>query len=47
MQVTKQAYVKEEVSVKKEPVKETRTVTDNVTSEKVKVKGATGEEVEE
>jgi uncharacterized protein (TIGR02271 family) len=44
VQVTKQPYVKEEVSVKKKPVTETRTVTDKVTSEKVKVKGATGEE---
>ena len=39
VQVTKQPYVKEEVSVKKKPVTETRTVTDKVTSEKVKVKG--------
>jgi uncharacterized protein (TIGR02271 family) len=38
VQVTKQPYVKEEVSVKKKPVTETRTVTDKVTSEKVKVK---------
>jgi uncharacterized protein (TIGR02271 family) len=44
VQVTKQPYVKEEVSVKKKPVTETRTVTDKVTSEKVKVKGAAGEE---
>jgi uncharacterized protein (TIGR02271 family) len=44
-QVTKQPYVKEEVSVKKKPVTETRTVSDQVTSEKVKVKG-TGEEEE-
>jgi uncharacterized protein (TIGR02271 family) len=42
--VTKQPYVKEEVSVKKKPVTETRTVTDKVTSEKVKVKGTGGEE---
>ena len=46
VQVTKQPYVKEEVSVKKKPVTETRTVTDKVTSEKVKVKG-TGKEEEE
>jgi uncharacterized protein (TIGR02271 family) len=39
VQVTKQPYVKEEVSVKKKPITETRTVTDKVTSEKVKVKG--------
>ena len=38
VQVTKQHYVKDEVSVKKKPVTETRTVTDKVTSEKVKVK---------
>jgi uncharacterized protein (TIGR02271 family) len=44
VQVTKQPYVKEEVSVKKKPVTETRKVTDKVTSEKVKVKGAGGEE---
>ena len=48
VQVTKQPYVKEEVSVKKKPVTETRTVTDKVTSEKVKVKGTdTEEEIEE
>jgi uncharacterized protein (TIGR02271 family) len=39
VQVTKQPYVKEEVSVKKKPITETRTVTEQVTSEKVKVKG--------
>jgi uncharacterized protein (TIGR02271 family) len=39
VQVTKQPYVKEEVSVKKKPVTETRTVSEQVTSEKVKVKG--------
>jgi uncharacterized protein (TIGR02271 family) len=44
VQITKQPYVKEEVSVKKKPVTETRTVTDKVTSEKVKVKGTGGEE---
>ncbi len=44
VQVTKQPYVKEEVSVKKKPVTETRTVTDKVTSEKVKVKGTDVEE---
>jgi uncharacterized protein (TIGR02271 family) len=44
VQVTKQPYVKEEVSVKKKPVTETLTVSDEVTSEKVKVKGASGEE---
>jgi stress response protein YsnF len=44
VRVTKQPYVKEEVSVKKKPVTETRTVTDKVTSEKVKVKGTDTEE---
>jgi uncharacterized protein (TIGR02271 family) len=44
VQVTKQPYVKEEVSVKKKPVTETRTVNEQVRSEKVKVKGTSGEE---
>jgi uncharacterized protein (TIGR02271 family) len=39
VQVTKQPYVKEEVSVKKKPVTETRTVREQVTTEKVNVKG--------
>jgi uncharacterized protein (TIGR02271 family) len=47
VQVTKQPYVKEELSVKKKPVTETRTVTDKVTSEKVKVKGTDVGEAEE
>ncbi|MFL6403413.1 MAG: YsnF/AvaK domain-containing protein, partial [Nitrososphaeraceae archaeon] len=50
LQVTKQPYVKEEVSVKKKPVTEKRTVSEKVTSEKVKVKGkdvGEGEEEEE
>jgi uncharacterized protein (TIGR02271 family) len=48
VQVTKQPYVKEEVSVKKKPVTETKTVTDQVTSEKARVKGdGREEEVEE
>jgi uncharacterized protein (TIGR02271 family) len=46
VQVTKQPYVKEEVSVKKKPVTETRRISDKVTSEKVKVKGTSGEEEE-
>ena len=46
VQVTKQPYVKEEVAVKKKPVTETKTVTDQVTSEEVRVKG-TGREDEE
>jgi uncharacterized protein (TIGR02271 family) len=44
VQVTKEPYVKEEVSVKKKPVTETRKVSDQVTSEKVKVKGTSREE---
>ncbi|MFL6360095.1 MAG: YsnF/AvaK domain-containing protein [Nitrososphaeraceae archaeon] len=44
VQVTKQPYVKEEVSVKKKPVTETRTVSEQVTSEKVNVKGTDMEE---
>lgn len=36
--VTKEPYVKEEVAIKKEPVTETRTVSDTVTKEKVSVK---------
>ena len=39
VKVTKEPYVKEEVSVKKKPVTETRQVTDEVRSEKVKVSG--------
>jgi uncharacterized protein (TIGR02271 family) len=44
VEVTKQPYVKEEVSVKKKPVTETRTVSEQVTSEKVNVKGTDAEE---
>lgn len=39
VQVTKEPYVKEEVAVKKKPVTETRTVSDEVKSERVKVSG--------
>jgi uncharacterized protein (TIGR02271 family) len=39
VQVTKQPYVKEEVAVKKKPVTETRSVSDQVKSERVKVSG--------
>src|SRR4051812_22058580 len=46
VQVTKQPYVKEEVAVKKKPVTETKTVSDQVTSEEIRVKG-TGREDEE
>jgi len=44
VQVTKQPYVKEEVSVKKKPVTETKTVSDEVTKEEVRVKGTSREE---
>jgi uncharacterized protein (TIGR02271 family) len=37
VQVTKQPYVKEEVAVKKKPITETRSITDEVKSERVKV----------
>jgi uncharacterized protein (TIGR02271 family) len=39
VKVTKEPHIKEEVSVKKKPVTETRQVTDEVRSEKVKVSG--------
>jgi uncharacterized protein (TIGR02271 family) len=42
--VSKKPYVKEEIVIKKKPVTETRTVTEQVTSERVKVKGQAGEE---
>ena len=47
VQVTKEPYVKEEVAVKKKPVTETKTVSDQVTSEEVRVKGTNREEEEE
>jgi uncharacterized protein (TIGR02271 family) len=37
VQVSKEPYVKEEVSVKKKPVTETRQVSEEVTSERVNV----------
>jgi uncharacterized protein (TIGR02271 family) len=43
VEVTKKSYVKEEVVVKKKPVTETRTVSEEVTSEKVNVRGTSGE----
>ena len=46
VQVTKQPYVKEEVTIKKKPVTETRTVSDEVRSEKVKL-GDTDEVTEQ
>jgi uncharacterized protein (TIGR02271 family) len=44
--VSKKPYVKEEIVIKKKPVTETKTVTEQVTSERVKVKGQAGEEEE-
>jgi uncharacterized protein (TIGR02271 family) len=46
VQVTKQPYVKEEVAVKKKPVTETKTVSDQVTSEEIRVKGTAREDEE-
>jgi uncharacterized protein (TIGR02271 family) len=46
VRVTKQPYIKEEVAVKKKPVTETKTISDQVTSEEVRVKD-TGREYEE
>jgi uncharacterized protein (TIGR02271 family) len=46
IEISKQPYVKEEVVIRKKPVVETRTVTEEVKSEKVKVRRGT-EEVEE
>jgi uncharacterized protein (TIGR02271 family) len=47
IQVTKQPYVKEEIVIKKKPVTETKTISEQVTSEKVTVKNPEGEEVRE
>jgi uncharacterized protein (TIGR02271 family) len=46
VQVTKQPYVKEELVVKKKPVTETRTITEEVRSEKVIVKDPDGKDLE-
>jgi uncharacterized protein (TIGR02271 family) len=40
VEVTKEPFVKEEVVVKKKPVTETRTVSDTVTKERIKMSGA-------
>ena len=45
--VSKKPYVKEEIIIKKKPVTETKTITEQVTSEKVYVRNANGEKVEE
>jgi uncharacterized protein (TIGR02271 family) len=44
VQVTKQPYVKEEVAVKKKPVTETRSISDEVKSERVRVSGESSTE---
>jgi uncharacterized protein (TIGR02271 family) len=45
--VSKKPYVKEEIVIKKKPVTETKTITEQVTSEEVSVRNANGEEVVE
>jgi uncharacterized protein (TIGR02271 family) len=45
--VSKKPYVKEEIVIKKKPVTETKTVTEQITSEKVSIRNSAGEEVEE
>jgi uncharacterized protein (TIGR02271 family) len=47
VQVTKQPYVKEEIVIKKKPVTKTKTISEQVISEKVTVKNPEGEEVRE
>jgi uncharacterized protein (TIGR02271 family) len=46
IEISKQPYIKEEVIIRKKPVIETRTVTEEVKSEKVKVRRGTEEEGE-
>jgi stress response protein YsnF len=41
--VSKKPYVKEEIVIKKKPVTETKTITEQVTSEKISTRGPTGE----
>jgi uncharacterized protein (TIGR02271 family) len=45
--VSKKPYVREEIVIKKKPVTETKTVTEQITSEKVSVRNSDGEVVEE
>jgi uncharacterized protein (TIGR02271 family) len=45
--VSKKPYVKEEIVIKKKPVTEIKTVTEQITSEKVSVRNSAGEEVVE
>jgi uncharacterized protein (TIGR02271 family) len=47
LQVSKQPYVKEELVLKKKPVTKTQTVTKQIASEMVKVKGPNGKDIEE
>jgi uncharacterized protein (TIGR02271 family) len=47
VQVTKQPYVKEEIVINKKPVTETKTISEDVITEKVTVKNPEGEEVRE
>jgi stress response protein YsnF len=43
--VLKKSFVKEEIIIKKKPVTETKTITEQIISEKVSVINADGEEV--
>jgi len=43
--VSKKSFVKEEIIIKKKPVTETKTITEQIISEKVSVINANGEEV--
>jgi stress response protein YsnF len=45
--VSKKPYVKEEIVIKKKPVIQTKTVTEQITSEKVSIRNSAGELVEE
>ena len=45
--VSKKSYVKEEIIIKKKPVTEIKTITEQLISEKVSVRSANGEEVTE
>jgi uncharacterized protein (TIGR02271 family) len=47
IQVTKEPYVKEELLIKKKPVTEHRTITEEIRSEKVTVKDPEGKDLEE
>ena len=47
VQVTKQPYVKEEIVINKKPVTETKTITEDIITEKVTVRNPEGEEVKE